>query len=231
MESPEEQTCEHDPGIELWEQFMKFKMYPMYRVCRHIAYMHTRLHQIEDGYGIPVGTIEASRAVLGSLSDDNVVRMVGFVYEKGSLDHQFLGDITGDYNQVVSAKYPYWNRTYGADHFMLSCMTGHEEDPSFTFFVLNSNPQGTVRYNRPTCVQEFDQSSVEMPTPPKVSSQQRDVPLPEFNMGHKLPVAVVDPSPLSTKTMLAFFLPEATTLQRMERQGPTGSNLNTYQKA
>ncbi|XP_031482428.1 probable glycosyltransferase At5g20260 [Nymphaea colorata] len=117
----------------------------------------------------------------------SVVRMVGFVYEKGSLDRQSLPDITSDYIQVISAKYPYWNRTHGADHFMLSC---HDWAPYATI----GRP---VFKNLIRVLCNANSSEGFFPT--------RDAPLPEFNMGHKLPVPVVDPSPLSAKTMLAFF--------------------------
>lgn len=32
-----------------------------------------------------------------------------------------LQDIVKDYIDIISSKYPYWNRSSGADHFLISC--------------------------------------------------------------------------------------------------------------
>ena len=36
-------------------------------------------------------------------------------------DKAVLGRVIGDYVHTVSTRYPYWNRSLGSDHFMLSC--------------------------------------------------------------------------------------------------------------
>lgn len=48
--------------------------------------------------------------------------LVEYVYDRGSnynLDP--LGLVVKDYIQVIAHKHPFWNRSLGYDHFMLSC--------------------------------------------------------------------------------------------------------------
>uniref|UniRef100_A0A453JLX9 Exostosin GT47 domain-containing protein n=1 Tax=Aegilops tauschii subsp. strangulata TaxID=200361 RepID=A0A453JLX9_AEGTS len=51
----------------------------------------------------------------------SVVKMVKMIYEPNSHDMEPLRRTLSDYIDVLSTKYPYWNRSLGADHFMLSC--------------------------------------------------------------------------------------------------------------
>jgi len=51
----------------------------------------------------------------------SVVKMVKMIYEPNSHDMGPLKRTISDYIGVLSTKYPYWNRSLGADHFMLSC--------------------------------------------------------------------------------------------------------------
>ena len=51
----------------------------------------------------------------------SVVKMVKMIYEPNSHDMGPLKRTVSDYINVLSTKYPYWNRSLGADHFMLSC--------------------------------------------------------------------------------------------------------------
>jgi hypothetical protein len=51
----------------------------------------------------------------------SVVNMVSTIYEPDSHDMNPIRRTVTDYIGVVSSKYPYWNRSLGADHFMLSC--------------------------------------------------------------------------------------------------------------
>lgn len=53
----------------------------------------------------------------------SIVNIVQYVYNRnlrqpGSQSIQLLVE---DYIRVIAHKYPYWNRTEGADHFLLSC--------------------------------------------------------------------------------------------------------------
>lgn len=51
----------------------------------------------------------------------SVTEMVQFIYLPLSYDHRPLQRFVADYVDVVASKHPFWNRTGGADHFMLSC--------------------------------------------------------------------------------------------------------------
>lgn len=51
----------------------------------------------------------------------SVVMLVRFVYLRDSRDFSPIRKTVTDYINVISEKYPYWNRSLGADHFMLAC--------------------------------------------------------------------------------------------------------------
>ncbi|KAJ8427220.1 hypothetical protein Cgig2_028744 [Carnegiea gigantea] len=51
----------------------------------------------------------------------SVTRMVQYLYKPIPHDATPLRQFVSDYVNVISTKYPFWNRTQGADHFMLSC--------------------------------------------------------------------------------------------------------------
>ena len=54
-----------------------------------------------------------------------VSKVIRYVYKprisKSDYDPQRLQRLVEDYISVVALKYPYWNRSKGADHFLLSC--------------------------------------------------------------------------------------------------------------
>jgi hypothetical protein len=51
----------------------------------------------------------------------SVAKMVKFAYRPKSNDKTPLLSIVADYVSVVASRHPFWNRSAGADHFMLSC--------------------------------------------------------------------------------------------------------------
>ncbi|KAF9591717.1 hypothetical protein IFM89_006063 [Coptis chinensis] len=68
----------------------------------------------------------------------SVAMMVQFIYVSNSHDTNPIRQTISDYVNVIAKKYPYWNRSLGADHFMLSC---HDWGPLASSFVpsLSSN--------------------------------------------------------------------------------------------
>ncbi|KAK9289860.1 hypothetical protein L1049_008021 [Liquidambar formosana] len=62
----------------------------------------------------------------------SVSMMVQFVYVRNSHDFSPIRQTVIDYVNVVAGKYPYWNRSLAADHFMLSC---HDWGPETSFSV------------------------------------------------------------------------------------------------
>lgn len=57
---------------------------------------------------------------------------VGYGYEGVSQDLSPVKKTATDYVSVIAARYPYWNRSLGADHFTLAC---HDMVP-LTFLAL-----------------------------------------------------------------------------------------------
>lgn len=51
----------------------------------------------------------------------SVVMISQFVYVVDSHEWDAMKNIVHDYVNVISTKHPYWNRSLGADHFMLAC--------------------------------------------------------------------------------------------------------------
>ncbi|WJX18053.1 hypothetical protein P8452_07897 [Trifolium repens] len=62
----------------------------------------------------------------------SVVMLVRFVYLRESRDFGPIKKTVTDYINVIAGKYPYWNRSLGADHFMLAC---HDWGPETSFSV------------------------------------------------------------------------------------------------
>lgn len=51
----------------------------------------------------------------------SLVKILEHLFDPITRDKAVLGRVIGDYVHIVSAKYPFWNRSLGADHFILSC--------------------------------------------------------------------------------------------------------------
>lgn len=51
----------------------------------------------------------------------SVVTMVQYLYVPGAHEYHAIGRTVADYVDVVSQRHRFWNRSLGADHFMLSC--------------------------------------------------------------------------------------------------------------
>ncbi|XP_003601437.3 probable glycosyltransferase At3g07620 [Medicago truncatula] len=62
----------------------------------------------------------------------SVVMILEHLFHPVIRDKAVLGRTIGDYVHIISHKYAYWNRSYGADHFMLSC---HDWGPRATWYV------------------------------------------------------------------------------------------------
>ncbi|KAK4281587.1 hypothetical protein QN277_013059 [Acacia crassicarpa] len=62
----------------------------------------------------------------------SVAMMVQFVYQRDSRDFGPIRKTARDYVNLISTRYPYWNRSLGADHFMVAC---HDWGPETSFSV------------------------------------------------------------------------------------------------
>jgi len=68
----------------------------------------------------------------------SVVKMVRYVYERNSRDFSPIRNTVKDYINLVGDKYPYWNRSIGADHFILSCHDWVRYNNIFGLYLLVS---------------------------------------------------------------------------------------------
>ncbi|KAK7292033.1 hypothetical protein RIF29_07662 [Crotalaria pallida] len=122
----------------------------------------------------------------------SVVRMVQYVYmpimSKLDYNRDRLHRLVEDYVGVVAHKYPYWNRSNGADHFFLSC---HDWAPD----ISHANPQLFKNFMRILCNANTSEGF----------QPNRDASIPEMKLhiGHLSP-PTLGQSPMN-RTILAFF--------------------------
>ncbi|KAI3934984.1 hypothetical protein MKW98_009903 [Papaver atlanticum] len=64
----------------------------------------------------------------------SVVKMVSYLYIPETRDRRGIKRAALDYVNILAQKYPYWNRSLGGDHFMLSC---HDWGPEVSFHIPN----------------------------------------------------------------------------------------------
>ncbi|CAA0401942.1 unnamed protein product [Arabidopsis thaliana] len=118
-----------------------------------------------------------------------IVNIIRFVYRPyTSYARDRLQNIVKDYISLISNRYPYWNRSRGADHFFLSC---HDWAPD----VSAVDPELYKHFIRALC----NANSSEGFTP------MRDVSLPEINIPHSQLGFVHTGEPPQNRKLLAFF--------------------------
>ncbi|XP_058112060.1 probable glycosyltransferase At5g25310 [Magnolia sinica] len=120
----------------------------------------------------------------------SVTMMVSFLYQPNSHDLSPLHHFVSDYVHVISSKYPYWNRTQGADHFMLSC---HDWGPH----TSRANPLLYKNSIRVLCNANTSEGF----------NPRKDVSLPEINLrtGALSPQLISSPPDEAPRPHLAFF--------------------------
>lgn len=120
----------------------------------------------------------------------SVTWMVKYLYVPMTYNVTPLRHLVSDYVNVISSKYPFWNRTQGADHFMLAC---HDWGPH----VSQGNPNLYNNSIRVLC----NANSSEGFNP------QKDVSLPEIHLydGNISPKLLPSPQLAAPHPYLAFF--------------------------
>ncbi|GAA0140606.1 hypothetical protein Leryth_017051 [Lithospermum erythrorhizon] len=62
----------------------------------------------------------------------SVAMIVKHLFDPIERDKAVLDHVISDYVHIISSKYPYWNRSLGADHAMIAC---HDWGPRATWYV------------------------------------------------------------------------------------------------
>ncbi|KAJ6840058.1 putative glycosyltransferase [Iris pallida] len=118
----------------------------------------------------------------------SVVKMVKFIYKDKTFDIGPLKRTIVDYINVVSVKYRFWNRSLGADHFMLSCHDWGPHASAATPYLYSNSIRVLCNANTS-----------------EGFNPQKDVTLPEINLQTGLTAGIIGgPSP-SRRPFLAFF--------------------------
>ncbi|KAJ8774191.1 hypothetical protein K2173_009622 [Erythroxylum novogranatense] len=119
----------------------------------------------------------------------SVVDIIRYVYKPYTdFSRKRLQNIVRDYIQAIATRYPYWNKTSGADHFFISC---HDWAPD----VSAGDPEFYKHFIRVLCNANASEGFKPV----------RDVSLPEINI--KFGELVVTPrcQPPRNRPILAFF--------------------------
>ncbi|KAK6162062.1 hypothetical protein DH2020_001903 [Rehmannia glutinosa] len=120
----------------------------------------------------------------------SVTWMVKYLYKPNTYDLTPLKVFASDYVKLISTKHPFWNRTQGADHFMLSCHDWAPHASRGDAFLYNTSIRVLCNAN-----------SSEGFNP------QKDVSLPEIHLyGGIVNPKLISPPPSNTsRPYLAFF--------------------------
>ncbi|MCL7034568.1 hypothetical protein MKW94_024798 [Papaver nudicaule] len=118
----------------------------------------------------------------------SVVRMVQYLYVPDSHEIKSIGRTVVDYVDVVARKYPYWNRSTGGDHFMLSCHDWGPRTSSFVPELFNNSIRVLCNANTS---EGFNPS--------------KDASFPEIHLRSAYATALLGGLSPSRRTTLAFF--------------------------
>ncbi|KAJ3670162.1 hypothetical protein LUZ60_010486 [Juncus effusus] len=118
----------------------------------------------------------------------SVVKMVKLIYQPNSHDMEPLRRTVSDYINVIAGKYPYWNRSIGADHFMLSC---HDWGP----YVSSGHHHLFSNSIRVLCNANTSEGF----------NPSKDVSLPEINLKTDSVAHMIGGPSASHRPILAFF--------------------------
>ncbi|XAR69684.1 Xylogalacturonan beta-1,3-xylosyltransferase [Bertholletia excelsa] len=142
------------------------------------------IHQMEIS---PFRTRDPDQAHLFFLPF-SVISLTNFVYVVDSHLWEPMRDTVRDYVNLVATKYPYWNRSGGADHFMLAC---HDWAPHISFGIPNLYKNSIRALCNANTSERFNPS--------------RDVSIPEIYLPEGTTTGLLGGPPPSNRSILVFY--------------------------
>ncbi|KAK4594198.1 hypothetical protein RGQ29_018043 [Quercus rubra] len=118
----------------------------------------------------------------------SVVMIIALLFDPIIRDKAVLERTIVGYVNLIAHRYPYWNRSLGADHFMLSC---HDWGPRATWYV----PQLYFTSIRVLCNANTSEHF----------NPKKDASFPEINLVTGEITGLTGGLPPSNRTILAFF--------------------------
>ncbi|KAG5055627.1 hypothetical protein AAZX31_03G169500 [Glycine max] len=118
----------------------------------------------------------------------SVAMLVQFVYVRDSHDFGPIKKTVTDYVNVIAGRYPYWNRSLGADHFYLAC---HDWGPETSRSIPNLNENSIRVLCNANTSEGFKPS--------------KDVSFPEINLQTGSINGFIGGPSASGRPLLAFF--------------------------
>ncbi|GLJ48789.1 hypothetical protein SUGI_1028850 [Cryptomeria japonica] len=105
--------------------------------CKDIYSIEGRfIDELELGNSILTSNPEEAHVYFLPFS---VVMMVSHIYKPKTYDLTPMKRFVSDYIDVISKKYPFWNRSLGADHFILSCHDWAPETSMVNPYLYNNS--------------------------------------------------------------------------------------------
>ncbi|KAL8504991.1 hypothetical protein ACS0TY_016258 [Phlomoides rotata] len=145
--------------------------------------------------GIFIADIEISRFRTYDPNEANlfflpfsITMITQVIYVPESHEWGLMKNTTIDYVDVIAQKHPYWNRSLGADHFMLAC---HDWGPEISFAVPNLHNNSIRALCNANTSERFNPS--------------RDVSIPEIHLPAGTTHGLLGGPPPSKRPILVFY--------------------------
>ncbi|KAK4432508.1 putative glycosyltransferase [Sesamum alatum] len=118
----------------------------------------------------------------------SVTMITQVIYVPESHEWNLMKNTASDYVNVIAQKHPYWNRTHGADHFMLAC---HDWGPEISFAIPNLYKNSIRALCNANTSEQFNAS--------------RDVSIPEIHLPGGGTRGMIGGPPPSKRPILVFY--------------------------
>ncbi|KAG6401568.1 hypothetical protein SASPL_138428 [Salvia splendens] len=118
----------------------------------------------------------------------SITMITQVIYVPESHDWSLMKSTASDYIHVIANKYPYWNRSLGADHFMLAC---HDWGPEISFAIPNLHKNAIRALCNANTSEKFNPS--------------RDVSIPEIHLPTGTTRGLLGGPPSSRRPILVFY--------------------------